>query len=382
MNKTDHETKSSFIEIRNTFSGHTGSSMIVQSIIILLQPIPLYQAELIKTSFDTEQLTFPGQKTTGTDQTNTRQNALMLSTVMSNSRASPHHTPLLPRKTPTLADNISIKDDSETVEVAVGNSNPWEGTGSCTELIINTSVTDNSDNLENETTVGNSDLKEESKAELMGEEVGEIEETVYCEPDEIVLVNPVTLDSYCHEGGSTADLAESRDKESSESQNIVLENYTSTDLDGPDMSSENCVDEVACSELSENGIKGSEEDVEAVDSKIKDSDAEINQATENIESDTEDNNSISDENVNVNVQQNMDLKSNEEPSSVAEEVDVLTPVAEEKEAISELRGQDQTQQSGRDLKNTFALKVRMVQAVTAMLSRKAMTNQPRKRRWM
>ena len=336
-----------------------------------------------------EQLTFPGQKTTGTDQTNTRQNVLMLSTVMSNSRASPHHTPLLPRKNPTLADNISIKDDSETVEVAVGNSNPWEGTGSCTELIINTSVTDNSDNLETETTVNNSDLREESKAELIGDEVGEIEETVYCDPDEIVLVNPVTLDSYCDEGGSTADLAEPRDKESSESQNIVLENHTSTDLDGPDMSSESCVDEVAYSELSESGIEGSEEDVEAVDSKIEDSDAEINQATENIESDTEeefaiDNNSISDENVYVNVQQNMDLKSNEEPSSVAEEVDDLTPVAGEKEAISELGGQDQTQtrQSGRDLKNTFALKVRMVQAVTAMLSRKAMTNQPRKRRWM
>ena len=313
----------------------------------------------------------------------------MLSTVMSNSRTSPHHTPLLPRQNPALTDNVSIKDDSETVEpeVAVGNSNPWEGTGSCTELIINTSVTDNSDNLEIEATVCNSDLKESSKAELVGDEEGEMEERVYCDPDEIVLVNPVTLDSYCHEEGSTSDLAELRDNEPSDNQNVVLENHTSTDLDGPDMSSESCADEVTYSELSENGTGGSEKDVEGEDSKIEDSDAEISQATENIEPDAEeefpiDNNTTSHENVYVNVQQNTDLKSNEVPLSVTEEVDVLPPVAEEKDVISVLGGQDKTKQSGRNLKNTFALKVRMVQAVTAMLSRKAATDQPRKRRWM
>ncbi|KAL5266462.1 hypothetical protein ACHWQZ_G003752 [Mnemiopsis leidyi] len=288
-----------------------------------------------------------GQKTFGTDQTSSRQNAIMLSTVVSNSRSSPHHTPLLPRHNPISADSTSIKDDSETVELDM--------------------------------TVCNSDPKEESKTEMIGNDVGEAEEKIYCDTNEIVIVNPMTGECLSNEEVSLSDIAETKDNENSESQNIILENYTTTDIDETEISSENIFDEVTYSEIS-----GSLKDEE--NKSLEDIDADVSKIEDVEEALPIQNDSTSKEDLSVKIQQNKDdSKLTEESQPVSDEEYALPQiVVEELKEVKSLElgsvGQDQHSEGG--TKNRFALKVRMAKAVTAMLSRKAMSNQPNKRRWI
>lgn len=227
-------------------------------------------------------------------------------------------------------------------------------------------------------TVCNSDPKEESKTEMIGNDVGEAEEKIYCDTDGIIIVNPVTGECFSNEEVSLSDIAETKVNENSQSQNIILENYTTTDIDEPEISSENIFDEVTYSEIS-----GSLKDEE--NKSVEDIDADVSKIEDVEEALPIQNNSTSKEDLSVKIQQNKDdSKLTEESQPVADEEDALPQIVIEelKEVKTELGSLGQEQHSEGGTKNRFALKVRMAQTVTAMLSRKAISNQPNKRRWM